>query len=596
MFNSAGVSETIDTHNVAQSRREFAKDVQMGENELDFIILNKSKPYEDDQGNVRRIWSICFQRKADRHWMHPHEIFLDTEQDQDVPSQINLIFSAKSHLYMQDPGLQDILLEEIDKLLALKGIVYGIVPRGKMRSICTMIMEHFESQGASRQSYPIAFGQPKKDGHDSRVSYHFDKYDQVGTLANDGSMDFARKNFTQFVNANTKIMTYYRPQRGEPGIDPYGQVQPQYIGQEREQFPFKNVSNNLQIIDRLETIEVHARKTGYFYVDRSGRADITDEINVQGEVNIGVTGDIYFREERKDVSVENQGVYNEAIGAGRVVEGENVVIKGNVAAGARVYGATVVIEGNVQRGANIRADRSIKLHNGGGTVEAPEIHMQNFQNGDIIAEKLVIDGYVLNASIWACNLQVRGQMRNVRLIAAGPEVELGVLKGADNLIRIDPLEVPATKRRIDALDTEAHSFDGRISQLQETVRKLVDSLRKQRPKIEKLREQIRRAQKEGTRLPAPIKMVVATYQQDAEKLEIANRELQDLSNQQKAIETRREEILERARKTRIFIQGIEAHNRIQYFEAPRPHLVENDWKSPVRISYSEQRHVRIERA
>ncbi|MFW5749587.1 MAG: DUF342 domain-containing protein, partial [Halanaerobium sp.] len=105
--------------------------------------------------------------------------------------------------------------EDLKELLEAKNISYGIMEKKAKRVLKLR-------QPVSGEI--IAKGKKASPGEDGYLIYHFEeKENNVGTLREDGTMDFHSKNLINNVRRGEKIVTLVEPTAGEPGIDVFGE-------------------------------------------------------------------------------------------------------------------------------------------------------------------------------------------------------------------------------------------------------------------------------------------------------------------------------------------------------------------------------------
>lgn len=104
---------------------------------------------------------------------------------------------------------------DVKGLLTEKNISYGL-KEDKIKRILE------KRQPVSKAV--IAEGKEAKPGEDGHLTYHFEeKKASVGTLREDGTMDFHSKNLINNVLRGEKIVTKVEPTKGEAGIDVFGE-------------------------------------------------------------------------------------------------------------------------------------------------------------------------------------------------------------------------------------------------------------------------------------------------------------------------------------------------------------------------------------
>ncbi|WP_027388974.1 flagellar assembly protein A [Chrysiogenes arsenatis] len=579
---SEPTSTMVMTENIAATLNDHAMNFNILPDDLDFTIYEESKPFQTSDGNYAKSWKISITPRPPKS---AHRPIMDIRPSSEDPDLFELLVYRTSRFDASDPKLFDYITNEITKLLALRRIVFGIVPAKELRIITTNIMESFATGSIPEKflAYPIAYGQKIVNGTDSKVSYHFDKYNAVGKETANGGIDYSKKNFTQYVEANKKLLTFHRPTLGQPGISPLGKIAKQYQGQEVEIFPFKTISPKLKLIDRGPTLELYSLKAGNFSIDAQKVADIRDDITVQGGINLGVTGDIYFdKDDRKDVNVSNEGVLTEAVGSGRTVQGEHIKIKGNVSSNATLHGRIVEVEGSIHRTAKLIGDDKVIITMGSGAVESPLVEAKSFQQGAITSDKVTIAGDVINAKIICRSFLGQGTMRNTELIVAGPIVEIAAMSGEENLIIVDPYQVPVTSKLLNKLDEEIKEMENKLIQLTREIKKVATEMQMDKPRVEAAVKSIRNSKAQGTPPLANAARQLQIFQQKKSIFERHNETYKDLSTQFKALKEKKEELLAGSRSTVIKIaKGAGKGSRVRFFGQDHPVMFHLDGSGSV---------------
>ncbi|ADU65261.1 protein of unknown function DUF342 [Desulfurispirillum indicum S5] len=540
--------------------------------ELRFIIVDETEPYALSERQMAKSWKV---RVVHSKQPSRHQFFMSITPDEKEPLTMNLRVFRRSVVDANDAKPLQAIEEEIYRTLALNKVVFGVVGQGAIRKMALDIFNELQKPSTSGPApymdFPIAHGQKRIHGQDSRVQYNFDRYNPVGKLRQDGSMDYAKKDFTQYVYANKVIMTYYMPVQGQPGITPLGEILPQHVGQDVERFPFRITSDNLKTIHRLGRMEVLTRKEGYFVIDRNGRADIVDNLDIEGEVNIAVTGDIYFDERRKDVRIVHDEVDEDAVGQGRSVEGENIYIKGNIGPNARIKGRRIEITGSIHSTATIEGEESVRLSRGSGIVTAPEVEAKSFQSATITADKVYIWGNVVSTKVFCRTLEHAGTMKSTQVTAAGPDVILGHLIGSDNLIQVDYHGVPSVEKLVEEYDSELAKLELELATLSRDIRNKSTEIQHDRGQVENALKEIARVRKMGNEPPVAMVKLVKKFRDNRSFLEEALVRLEAGKKQQKSTGMKKEKLLEITHKTAVHIsEGAEAGNRIRFFGQSQP--------------------------
>ncbi|MBB5021779.1 flagellar assembly protein A [Desulfurispira natronophila] len=567
MTNFHGVSEVYTTSDIPKTLREFARHHDVAERELDFAIVKETDPYISKyRKRVTKSWHVKFFLKKDQK--SPHNFVMQVGPSRENPLNYELTVMLQSRADFEDPQILPNLVAEIRKLLALKHVVFGIVKYPVLEDIAQQILKGLQDPSSISDPamvFTIAYGQERKAGRDSRVTFHFETYNAAGQVDEKGTIDYGKKNFAQYVDEEQLILTYFRALKGKPGISPSGEMHDQYQGKDHVPFPFHSVSRHLRLVDRPDRIEVYARKKGYFKVDNNGNADITEEVYVDGAVDLAVTGDIYFTEERQDVIIDHAGVHKDAVGAGRTVQGKNINIRGNISSNAKLDGETVSIEGTIHRSATIHAEEKVTLTLGSGNVKAPLVEVDSFQQGTIEARKVIVKSYILNAKIYCEELEHSGDMRAVEVYATGPVLRLGRLLGEDNIITIDPTKVPAIKEKLDAMSEEIESSRNELAELSKQARRISSELQRDRSRIEGATRMLKESKAKKMPPPSTSIKILQDVRNKKQELEQIVLDTEKRKKQQASAEKKYEELVKISQNAQIHIQSVAAGNRVNFY-------------------------------
>lgn len=589
MGTFAGVSDIIKTNDIPTTIKEFARDNELPLKELDFSIAFESDPYESKQmGKVTKNWQIKIMRKALREYQH-HPIMRVTP-NRENPLICELTFLTQSKFDLNDPNLLKSVVAEIRKVLAYNHIVFGIISYPELEKIAQQIVDIGRMSHSSVKEpaliFPIARGRLRKNGKDSKTEYHFETYNTAGQIDEKGNIDYSKKNFTQHVEDGQLIVTYYRALKGSPGVLPDGKLTPQYVGQTKDTFPFHSVTSRLSVVDRPDRIEVYARQEGFFCVDNNGNADIKDNVTIDGAVDLAVTGDIYFKEDARDVIINHQGVSKDAVGAGRTVQGKNVQIKGNIASNAKVAGENVEIEGTIHRSATIEADEKVSLTLGSGTVRADVVHCDSFQQGTIYARQVFIKQHILNATIYCEEINHHGTMRNAEVFFSGNSAHLGHMVGDENSVHADPTLVPAVNEVLEGYKATMEKDRERMTELSKQARRISSELQKDRSRLEMAMRTVKECKAAGRKIPPSSIAVIQSVRDKKTELEAIVTETETLKVDFAKTEKLYDRIIKTSKEANLFIEAAEEGNRIRFYGITQTkHL--NRFEIPIMICVEE---------
>jgi uncharacterized protein (DUF342 family) len=281
------------------------------------------------------------------------------------------------------------IAEEIDQLLKLAGVQYGIDARA-MGALCERLRQGLPTPIA----VCLAQGRPPQHGEDDRFEFALDVERKPGIFREDGSIDFRQLNLAPLVKAGQALGRRFPAGQGVPGTDVWGREVPARNGTELVVETGRNVRRVQQEGQPDEFVAEVEGELGI--IDRRDRLPpslylaVREKMVVQGDVDYG-TGNIDF-----PGSVEVRGTVKPGFlvrAEGDVVVGEHVeagaqiACTGNLAVRYGISGATTRVEAK-------------------GSVFARFVNAAQVRAG----EDLVIGEYVYNAAVRAGKtLSVFGQ-------------------------------------------------------------------------------------------------------------------------------------------------------------------------------------------
>lgn len=254
----------------------------------------------------------------DKNWFKIAEnINLPSEDD-----KLNIETSKDGLKVLLDftPGRdgREVTYDDLKEILAEKNISYGI-DETKIKRVLK------RRQPVSKEV--IAEGETAKPGEDGYLVYHFEeKEKKVGTMREDGTMDFHSKNLINNVRRGEKIVTLVDPTEGEAGIDVFGEEIEPPATKEAKLPHAKNtvIKNN----------SVYAAKDGQ--IVRDGKKISIDPVyQVRGDVDLE-EGNIDFVGSVKVSGNVREGFIVKASG--------DIEVGGNVAAAEIKCGGSVLIK------------------------------------------------------------------------------------------------------------------------------------------------------------------------------------------------------------------------------------------------------------
>lgn len=254
-------------------------------------------------------------------------------------------------------------LTELKKILAKKSISYGI-KEDKIKKI-------LEKRNPVNKEV-IAEGTEAEPGEDGYLIYHFEEQDEsVGTLRDDGTMDFHSKNLINNVRRGEKIVTKVEAVEGQAGRDVFGlKVRPPKV---------KNVKLPKAKNTVIKNNSVYAAIDGQ--VVRNGKKISIDPVyKVRGDVDLK-EGNIDF-------------VGSVKIG-GNVQEGFEVKASGDIEIAGNVAAASI------ESGANVLIKKGFLGRNKGQIKAAGDVNVNFVENATIKANNVRVKEAIMHSHVTA---------------------------------------------------------------------------------------------------------------------------------------------------------------------------------------------------
>ena len=243
----------------------------------------------------------------------------------------------EAYLYLPVPQAGSYTMEEVERALAQKGVVYGIKRD---------VLERMVSERAYRREVLVAEGVPMKEGEDGHYDYHFNmNLDGKPTIRPDGSVDYWSVNRVEVVKEGQVIAEYRPAIMGENGTTVKGR--PVTAKRARELAPLKGKG-----FTRSEDNLVYTADFDGKIEMKNGRVTVSRVYEISGNADLSV-GNIDFN---GDVLVHGNvcaGVSIRAAGTitvDGIVEssdlwaGKDIILRGGMMGGSK---STVFTKGNI---------------------------------------------------------------------------------------------------------------------------------------------------------------------------------------------------------------------------------------------------------
>ncbi|MGD9212934.1 MAG: FapA family protein, partial [Desulfobacteraceae bacterium] len=362
-------------------------------------------------------------------------------------------------------------LEDVHQLLNSNGIVFGVIDDQKLESNLKNALDE-------KSAFVIATGLAPEQGEPDRVTYHFDTNPfRVGTVKDDGLMDWKERGEYPFVEKDTVLATITPGKKSIPGKNIFGYEIPANEVPRLHLFAGKGVTKSK---DRLQLI---AKVSGQPQLAGRGNVAVLQTLEIKGDIGIE-TGHVEF-EGHIEVRGAVQKGYRAKADSLRAKEilSEQVEIAGDVIAMRGIFGANIRCDGRIK--AN-HINKSTIMAEGDVVVAKEVVECKIITNG-----KCILDGgTILSSLIYA--------KKGLKAGAVGSEVAnpSKLIVGIDQIAVIKVNEykkeiventdkIVAMEEKISALNAESDEINtklGEIAQIQDNYmldkRKLTDLIDK----------------------------------------------------------------------------------------------------------------------
>ncbi len=363
-------------------------------------------------------------------------------------------------------------LKDVHRLLDNRKIVFGIIED-------QVIQRLLDEAISEKSSFLVAAGIEPEIGVPDRVTYHFDTNPfRVGTVNEDGLMDWKERGDYPFVEKDTILATIIPGQKSVPGKDIFGH---QLVAEEMPRLHLFAGKGVVKSKDRLQLI---AKVSGQPQLTGRGNVSVIQTLSIKGDIGIE-TGHVTF-----EGHVEVKG----AVEKGYRVKGDSLRAKEILSELVDIVGDVVSMRGVF--GARIRA---------GGRFKANHVNKSTIiADGDIAIAKEIVDCRIITNGkciLEGCTVlssQIYAK-KGIKVASVGSEAahpsklvvgvdQIAKLKVSDLKAEIEECkqkiadleqELPALKEESDRLNTEL----GEIAQVQDKFmvdrRKITDILEKE---------------------------------------------------------------------------------------------------------------------
>jgi uncharacterized protein (DUF342 family) len=389
-------------------------------------------------------------RHADGEWVRVADVRYVPANDSVVSVEIG-DGEMKATIVASEPGAggADPTAEYLRGVLQSHGVVHGITDD---------VLAEFESSPHYNRPVVAAEGTRAHDGADARIVYQFKHDREAFTLKEkDGRVDFKEVSRIENVVAGQLLARKIPAEPGEAGMTITGTVIPAKPGRDAEIQIGKNVK--LSEDGLTATSEINGQ-----VLVLAGRITVEPIYTVSGDVNLR-TGNVLF--------------LGTVVVRGSVEDDFSVKAAGNIEVYGSVGKCTLDAEGDiiVHQGIAAKSEGSVRC---GGTVYSKFIQHARVQAG---ANVIVTDG-IIHSQVDA-NRTILCQGRRAQIVGgrlrASEEINskiLGSVAGTETVLEVG--YDPKSKERLAQLETERHTVEKALEEVERNIRTLENLQKVQR--------------------------------------------------------------------------------------------------------------------
>ena len=369
---------------------------------------------------------------------------------------------------------KELRFNDLKELLAEKNISYGI----KEKKIKRVLKRR---QPVSKEV--IAEGKKATPGEDAYLIYYFEEKEKsVGTMREDGTMDFHSKNLINNVRRGEKIVTLVEATEGESGIDIFGgEIEPPQP---------KSV--------KLPRAKNTVRKNNSVYAAKDGQI-VRDGKKISIDPVYQVRGDV-------DLEEGNIDFVGSVKISGDVREGFIVKASGDVEVGGNVAAA------DIESGGSVLIKKGFLGRNKGKISAKGDVNARFVENAEIKANNVRIREAIMHSHVTA---------KDSIIVNGGKGLIVGGRLMAQNIIEANMIG--------SSLATKTYVEIGLEPELRKNFKAAKDELDKVEDNLDKVNKSVdllRSMKEKGIKLPPNKKEMFSKLKATKDELETRKDELE----------------------------------------------------------------------
>jgi len=255
-----------------------------------------------------------------------------------------------------------VTLEDVKTLSASEGIRYGIM-------LDDQISEYLQSADTPTEPLQLARGKDPVPGEPDEIKYAFETDPhQIGSVAEDGTMDWKDRGQTPHVTVDTLLAEIVPGKEGETGMDVFGKtVLPPRVSMVK-------LSCGKGVRKSSDGLKFYAAADGQPQVASDGALNVLPTLTIDGNVGIE-TGNVQFQGHIQVKGRVEKGyrIQGESLTANEILHAE-IAVAGDVIVQAGIYGSQII---------------------SGGRLKAHHINQSKIvATGDVVIKKEVVESEI----------------------------------------------------------------------------------------------------------------------------------------------------------------------------------------------------------
>ncbi|WP_027388975.1 hypothetical protein [Chrysiogenes arsenatis] len=436
--NFGMLRENVVTDNIALTLKQIADEQSLPVEQMDFTLSHTSTPFRDGERFIRHYTIDVFTKG-----FSPIELRF-TLRLMGIELMMRIERETKVDTALVSPVE---ILAAIHRELALAGIVYGLFDDDILYTVAAKIFQASATRKPFDDAlFPIARGQVahKSDTPLAEPEYHFDQYDILQGEKRSIVDVLENSQDTFITRSGDLLITVPEIPVRFLHISPYGEITRPHNTQP---LFFRKVSPSIRTEKTEASARYYALCDGYLAL-RDQTLTIVEQLTLRSGVSLGETGDITATD--SDIRIEAPDGQHDAVAAGRIVEGKNIVINGHVGARAIIRGENVTINGVLHKDATVEAVNNATIKISKGTVKADNATIHMLEAGLVECTAMVeVTGKSMQSVIRSPQIFIN-EMVNSSVTTGGYQVIITNVSDGSNFIIIDPLIIDSVKERYEA--------------------------------------------------------------------------------------------------------------------------------------------------